>query len=192
MPLPNSTPHNSTRSTLSDYQRAILQAMNIPMYAMRDGFELPQEQNVDTKLTSEPNFPTKSDALQGDVTSSSPQRGIDNNRASENRASENSVSENRASEHIACENMASENIATLPEVLKLIDETDTFIIQVLAFFDANSIAELDITWQVHDADTIVFANKVLSTPDPKSLTSAILKKQLWQCMQALFKGDKWS
>lgn len=78
------------------------------------------------------------------------------------------------------------------EQAKFIDQTDTFIKQILAFFNVTSIAELGFTWQIQDSEAISLKDNILISPDAKALTSPLLKKQLWETLQDLFKTQEWS
>jgi hypothetical protein len=75
---------------------------------------------------------------------------------------------------------------------KFIDQADTFIKQILAVFNVTSIAELGLTWQIQDSETIILKNNILMTPDANTLTSPLLKKQLWEALQDLFMTQEWS
>jgi hypothetical protein len=74
----------------------------------------------------------------------------------------------------------------------LIDETDAFIKQLLSIFDVSSSAELGLTWQVQDSETIMLKNNTLMTPDAKTLRKSNLKKQLWDTLHVFFKTQEWS
>jgi hypothetical protein len=78
------------------------------------------------------------------------------------------------------------------EQVNFIDQTDTFIKQILAVFNVTSIAELGFTWQIQDSETIMLKDNILISPDAKALTSPLLKKQLWETLQDLFKTQEWS
>ena len=78
------------------------------------------------------------------------------------------------------------------EQANFIDQADTFIKQILAVFNVTSIAELGLTWQIQDSETIILKDNILITPDAKTLTSPLLKKQLWETLQNLFKTQEWS
>lgn len=78
------------------------------------------------------------------------------------------------------------------EQANFIDQADTFIKQILAVFNVTSIAELGLTWQIQDSETIILKDNILITPDAKTLTSPLLKKQLWETLKNLFKTQEWS
>jgi hypothetical protein len=78
------------------------------------------------------------------------------------------------------------------EQVNFIDQTDTFIKQILAVFNVTSIAELGFTWQIQDSEAIMLKDNILISPDAKTLTSPLLKKQLWETLQDLFKTQEWS
>nr|WP_297347781.1 hypothetical protein [uncultured Glaciecola sp.] len=74
----------------------------------------------------------------------------------------------------------------------LIDETDAFIKQLLSIFNVSSSAELGLTWQVQDSETIMLKNNILMTPDAQTLRKSNLKKQLWDTLHVFFKTQEWS
>lgn len=78
------------------------------------------------------------------------------------------------------------------EQANFIDQTDTFIKQILAVFNVTNVSELGFTWQIQDSDAIILKDNILISPDTKALTSPLLKKQLWETLQDLFKTQEWS
>lgn len=73
-----------------------------------------------------------------------------------------------------------------------IDEADAFIKQLFSIFDVSSSAELGLTWQVQDNETVMLKDNTLITPDAKTLRKSDLKKQLWGTLQVFFKTKEWS
>lgn len=135
---------NST-AQFSDYQKAMLQAMNVPVYELRE----PQD--------------------------------VGDNDADSNRTDAlDSVSDAPMAQPIAA--------LDIPKM----DESDDFIVQVLSVFNVKNSHELNITWQVHDSDTIELQDTVLFTPVPHKLRTPEMKKQLWSTLQRFFTGQQWS
>lgn len=73
-----------------------------------------------------------------------------------------------------------------------IDESDLFIKQLFSIFNVSNSAELGLSWQVHDEETIMLKDNILITPDAKRLKRSDLKKQLWGTLRVFFKTKEWS
>ena len=171
MSSPKSNPHQSKHNALNDYQRAILQAMNIPLYNLNDEFKAIES------LSEEGDVPTPT--VESEVDSADKSTPSLESKANNSETSESLVE-------------SEANNAKAPTPLQFIDENEPFVKQVLSVFGADQVAELGIQWQVHDSDTVVLQDKLLLSPKAEKLNSVSLKKQVWKALQPLFNGQKWS
>jgi hypothetical protein len=159
---------------LSDYQKATLQIMGIPLYERRAGISL-----FDSR--SQPSKPTAESAASA--------RGNDANSILDTEQSAEHVTEESVTDRLAYSEQKEQKEQ---KKLELIDEADDFIKQVLRVFSVSNTAELGLIWQVHDSETISLKDDVLTTPHADGLTVAANKKQLWNTLQSRFKAQEWS
>jgi hypothetical protein len=161
-----------SNTALSDYQKATLQTMGIPMYERREGISL-------------------FDSL------SQPSEPLADSAASQNRNNANlALDAEQGTQHAVDESVIDRlahseqnNEQKRPE---LVDESNDFIKQVLSVFAVNNTAELALIWQVHDSETISLKDNILITPHAEALTAAASKKQLWKTLGSHFKAQEWS
>lgn len=168
-----------SKNTLSDYQKATLQTMGIPLYERREGISL-------FDFLSQP-----SEALADSAAST---KGTGANSVLDIEHSDNHVAD-ESDDHVTDKSVTqrlTQRVQKEQKRLELIDESNDFIKQVLSVFAVDNTAELGLIWQVHDSEIISLEDNALITPDPRTLTAAISKKQLWRTLESHFKGQGWS
>jgi hypothetical protein len=75
---------------------------------------------------------------------------------------------------------------------KSIDENHLLVAHVLDILDVKSVSELGIGWLLHDKTSVVLKDGVLLSVHPDELNTPELKKQLWFALQGFFKAGAWS
>lgn len=163
--------------SLSSYQKAILLAMEIPLY----------ESNAPAFKETTP----ESEDLADNKLQSAPA----NSAAAAFAANESSVSKDTAAKNIqAISEVLNTNDSTAPvsKTREHVDERHNLVKQILTLFDVQSLEELGISWLIHDQHSISLQGANLVSMHPDKLRTPKLKKQLWLTIQDFFKPDLWS
>ncbi len=166
-----------SEKALSDYQKATLQTMGIPLYQRREGISL-------FDSLSQPSEPSADSAVSLPALSI---EGTDSNSVHDRQQSAEHIAETSVTDRFAHSEQKEQT--KRPE---LVDESNDFIKQVLSVFAVSKTAELGLIWQVNDSKTISLKDNVLITPHPETLTAVTSKKQLWKTLEPHFKAQGWS
>jgi hypothetical protein len=158
--------------SLSAYQKASLQAMDIPLF----------EHRFSVTGQTEP---------LNDISRSA---GADNAIANNAMANNATESNNSAKNIEAISAVLNSSESAAPELMpsQPVDENHILVQQVLEIFDVKTIGELGISWLTHDEQSVALQDFVLVSLPPDKLNTPNLKKQLWLAVQDLLKAEAWS